>query len=282
MNLGVALQPKAMRCITFWSAAGSSGPPELDRPDFEPTDFPVNDITDSLTVEPAHTAERRQAANLLLQDRYGWRGYAGAHIPDFDGTNHLPLVATAKGQSVGTLTVSLDGPKGLGCEATFPDEVRALRDSGRRLCEFTRLAIHPEGGSRQAIASLFQVAYLVATRLGEADSVMLEVNPRHVAYYQRIIGAAVLAGERFHERAQAPAVLLSIACDDVRERISKGGSELPFVSTRRSLYSLALSPVEEAAILARIRRLVQTVGMDYPVVRFRMHASREPIVQAAC
>lgn len=282
MFLGVALQPIAMRCITFWSAVGGTGSLDVERPDFEPTDFPENDLTEALTVEPAHTEERREAANVLLQDRYGWRGYAGSNIPNFDGTNHLPLVATCRGQSIGTLTVSLDGPKGLGCETTFPEEVRALRDSGRRLCEFTRLAIHPEGGSRQAIASLFQVAYLVATKLGEADAVMLEVNPRHVAYYQRIIGAAVLAEERFHERAQAPAVLLSIACDDVRERISKGASALPVVSARRSLYTLALSPLEESAILSRIRQLVQTVGVDYPPFRFRMHASRERVVQAAC
>jgi hypothetical protein len=282
MFLGVALQPIAMRCITFWSAVGGTSPLDVERPDFEPTDFPENDLTEALTVEPAHTDERREAANLLLQDRYGWRGYAGAHIPNFDGTNHLPLVATCRGQSIGTLTVSLDGPKGLGCEATFPEEVRALRDSGRRLCEFTRLAIHPEGGSRQAIASLFQVAYLVATKLGEADAVMLEVNPRHVAYYQRIIGATVLAEERFHERAQAPAVLLSIACDDVRERINRGATALPVVSARRSLYTLALSPLEESAILSRIRQLVQTVGVDYPPFRFRMHASRERVVQAAC
>lgn len=271
-----------MRCITFWSASGNFGPLDSERPDFEPTDFPAADITDSLTIEPAHTAERREAANLLLQDRYGWRGYAGAHIPNFDGTNHLPLVATSGGQSVGTLTVSLDGPKGLGCEATFPEEVRALRDSGRRLCEFTRLAIHPEGGSRQAIASLFQVAYLVATRLGEADVVMLEVNPRHVAYYRRIIGATVLAGERFHERAQAPAVLLSIPFDIVRERIHQGGPEQSTVLKRRSLYSLALTSMEEDAILNRIGQLVQTVGVDYPPVRFRMHASRERLVQAFC
>lgn len=271
-----------MRCITFWSAGAGSGPVDLDRPDFEPTDFPDNDVTDALTVEPAHTDARREAASILLRDRYGWRGYAGAHIPDFDGTNHLPLVATCRGLAIGTLTVSLDGLKGLGCEATFPEAVGALRDAGRRLCEFTRLAIDPEAGSRQAIASLFQVAYLVATKLGEADTVMLEVNPRHVAYYQRIIGATVLAGERFHERAQAPAVLLSIACDDVRQRINMSASDLPVLAARRSLYSLALSPLEESAILARIRQLVQTVGVEYPPFRFRMHASREPVVQAVC
>jgi hypothetical protein len=271
-----------MRCITFWSAVDSPAFVDSERPDFEPTDFPDIDVSGLLSVEPANTVELRAAANLLLQDRYGWRGYAGANIPNFDGTNHLPLVATCKGQSVGTLTVSLDGPKGLGCEATFPEEVSALRESGKGLCEFTRLAVHPEAGSRQAIASLFQVAYLVATRLGEADAVMLEVNPRHVAYYQRIIGATVLAGERFHERAQAPAVLLSIACDEVRERISKGATQLPHMNARRSLYSLALSPAEENAILARIRQLVQTVRVDYPPVRFRVPASRELVVLAAC
>ncbi len=263
-----------MRCITFWFAEMAAVPPAGEGAEFEPTDFSVEDTADAVNIEPAHTPERRLAANELLQERYSWRGYAGSSIPSFDGTNHLPLVATCRGQSVGTMTVSLDGPTGLGCESTFPDEVRALRDSGRRLCEFTRLAIHPEGGSRQAIASLFQVAYLVATRLGEADVVLLEVNPRHVNYYRRIVGATVLAEERFHERAQAPAVLLAIACDEVRERISMRPDSPTLAATHRSLYSKALSATEEDAILARINRLVQTVGVDYPPFQFRMHGSR--------
>lgn len=263
-----------MRCITFWSAVSHVGSNAKDCADFVPTDFSVDDTPDAVTIDPAHTPARREAANVLLQERYGWRGYAGTTVPNFDGTNHLPLVATCRGQSVGTLTVSLDGPLGLGCESTFPDEVRAMRHSGYRLCEFTRLAIDPDGGSRQAIASLFQVAYLVATRLGEADAVMLEVNPRHVAYYRRVVGARVLAGERFHERAQAPAVLLAIACDDVRERINQAESSSPLAQARRFLYSNALTASEEDAILTRIRSLVQTVRVDYPPIHFRLPGTR--------
>ncbi len=243
--------------------------------DFEPSDFPPFRAAETVMVEPAHSPERRSDANNLLSTRYRYRGYAEVSLPAFDSCNHLPLVATCAGVSTGTLTVSLEGPLGLSCEATFPDEVQALRDAGHRLCEFTRLAIDPARGSRHVLASLFHVAYLVATRLGSADMVLLEVNPRHVGYYRRILGARVVGAQRFHQRVQAPAVLLSIKFEDVRDRIDQVTSSLTAPLPSRSLYTLAFSSNEEDAIVARIAEHVHTTGRRYEPFAFRLPLVRE-------
>ena len=42
------------------------------------------------------------------------------------------------------------------------------------------------------IAALFHVAYIIAHRLRGFDALVMEVNPRHVRYYERMLGARVL------------------------------------------------------------------------------------------
>ena len=40
------------------------------------------------------------------------------------------------------------------------------------------------------------------------DYVVIEVNPRHVRYYERMLGFEVIGPERMNPRVEAPAVLL--------------------------------------------------------------------------
>lgn len=264
--------------VTFNTAGLQRGSQDDGALDFDLSDFGALAGSDAVTVEPAHTPERRQAANRLLRERYRWRGYAEPSLPVSESTYHLPLVATCQGEPIGTLTVSLEGPQGLGCEALFPDEIQALRDAGLQLSEFTRLAIDPERGSRNALASLFHVAYLVASRLGKADTVLLEVNPRHVAYYRRILGARIVGGERFHPRVKAPAVLLAISFHDVRARIERVTGN-PLAAQAISFFSMAFTAAEEDAIVARIDTHVRTRGVQYEPFRFRMQATEARTVQ---
>ena len=154
---------------------------------------------------------------------------------------------------MGTLTVGLDGPLGLTAERTFPEEIGAFRRAGVRLSEFTRLAVDSDCASRHVLVSLFQVAYLAAARLGSADRVVMEVNPRHVAYYVRMLGAKVAGPVRNHAGAGAPAVLLCIAFEDVKQRIADFlGGMGDSSAAERSPYTMTLTPAEEAAILDRL------------------------------
>lgn len=203
-------------------------------------------------IESAHASLRRQAANHLLRERYAWRGYHSVSLPEGLSGSHFSLCATQDGKTIGTMTVGFENPYVLNCEDEFSHEVHTLRTSGLRLCEFTRLAIDPAAGSKAVLAALFHVAYIVAHRLRGVDTLLMEVNPRHVRYYQRMLGAHVFGSERMNTKVNAPAVLLRIDFAHVKSQIAAFSGRPAGASTERSLYSLAFSPVEEEGIMARL------------------------------
>ena len=127
---------------------------------------------------------------------------------------------------------------------------RRLTSSGdRQVAAFTRMEL------LAVLAALFHVAYIVAHRLRGMDSLLMEVNPRHVRYYQRMLGAHVVGGERMNAKVKAPAVLLSIDFSYVKSRIE--ASDLPIQGrpAERSLYSMAFARHEEEGIVARLMAL---------------------------
>lgn len=205
-------------------------------------------------IRAADTAGDRSSTNILIQRRYAWRGYQSGALPPAQTAHRITLTATDCGEAIGTITVGLDGPAGLHAEEVFADEVRAVRDEGRAVCEFTKLAIDPITGSKRVLASLFHVAYIIAHRVRGHDTLLIEVNPRHVAYYQRMLGCRVLCRGRINPRVQAPAVLLRLDFEHTRAQIERYGGRPELVASERSLYPYAFSRREEAGIIARLRR----------------------------
>ena len=53
----------------------------------------------------------------------------------------------------------------------------------------------------------------------DVTDVFIEVNPRHVGFYSRVLGFAVAAGEKFCERAGAPSVLLQLEIEALEKRL---------------------------------------------------------------
>lgn len=203
-------------------------------------------------IESAHTPVRRHSANQLLRERYAWRGYHGVKLPDDLSGSHFSLSATREGTTIGTMTVGFENPHVLNCEEAFAEEVHQLRMSGRRLCEFTRLAVDPGVGTKAVLAALFHVAYIVAHRLRGVDTLLMEVNPRHVRYYERMLGARVIGSERPNTKVNAPAVLLCLEFAYVKSQIERLAGKPAAVSSERSLYPLAFTRQEEAGIIARL------------------------------
>jgi len=204
-------------------------------------------------IKAADTASRRSLASRLIESRYGWRGYKTSGMPADATVHRFSLVAVEYDLTIGTLTVSMDGPESLAADDAFGPEMHAMRGQERRLCEFTKLAIDPTIGSKRVLAALFHVAYIVAHRLRGFDMLVIEVNPRHVRYYERMLGLTVLGNERMNRRVRAPAVLLGCEFSHIMEQIGEFGGQPERAETERSLYPLAFSLGEEAAIIARLK-----------------------------
>lgn len=211
--------------------------------------------TRRVCIEAAHAEHHHRGANRLLHQRYSWRGYRPVSLPGTAGGGageHFPLTASREGAVIGTLTVGFDGARGLNCDANFNREVQALRGEGLRLCEFTKLAVQAEEASAQVLAALFHVAFLAARKLLRVDLVLLEVNPRHVRYYQRVLGAEVVGQARNNARVDAPAVLLALASSHIRRQLDEAVWPGQPQAVSRSLYAQAFNRAEESDIVVRL------------------------------
>jgi hypothetical protein len=214
-------------------------------------------------IRAADTEGERSSANILINRRYSWRGYDVPSLPDADTLDRITLVASDEDTTIGTLSIGFDGAEGLFVEELFPREVRALRDSARTICEFTKLAMDAVLGSKRVLASLFHVAYIYAYRVKGFDCLLVEVNPRHVRYYERILGFKVMGPERTNRRVNAPAVLLCLDFAHTEEQIRKFGGCPQASVTERSLYPYAFSVDEEAGIVGRLKGSVDADRRRY-------------------
>lgn len=203
-------------------------------------------------IEWAAVGATRQSADHLLKSRYAWRGYHSVGLPRDQTADRMTLTATDGRETLGTITVGMDGASRLAAAETFPEEIAALRTASRRLCEFSKLAAEPSAGSKRLLATLFHVAYLVAHRIRAADTVVMEVNPRHVGFYCRMLGARVIGGPRLNRAVNAPSVLLRIDFADVSAEIATFGSRPELAASCRSLYPLAMSRVEEERMVVSL------------------------------
>lgn len=212
-------------------------------------------------IRSADSFVRRASANSLLRNRYAWRGYHTVSLPLDQTANRITLTASEDEHTIGTITIGLDGAEGLACEDVFAPEIKAMRANGQRICEFTKLAIDPLAGTKRVLAALFHVAYIVAHRLRGYDTLVMEVNPRHVRYYERMLGARVLGDERLNRGVNAPAVLLVIDFDYILQQIGEFAGQPERSSQERSLYPFAFSLAEEAGIIGRMMRAQTPASM---------------------
>lgn len=195
---------------------------------------------------------RRARASSLLERRYAWRGYSAVAL-DLRPDCRVTLAACAEEATVATITAGLDGDDGLYVGSLFGDEVRALRSEGRKLCEFTKLAVDESVRSHAVLGAIFHVACMYVLDLHGCTDVLIEVNPRHVRFYERMLGFKQLASERTDPRVNAPAVLLRLDLDHCASEIARLGGRRNTGVSERSFYPFFLPPEQAAEVVTRLR-----------------------------
>jgi len=165
------------------------------------------------------------------------------------------LQACRDGLVFGTVSLCFDSDFGLAADALYRPELDCYRAAGARLVELTRLAIDPRFGSKEVLGALFHLAYIHGALLRSASDVFIEVNPRHVMFYERMLHFRRVGDCKWCERVGALAQLLHVEVAHVREQIAEhGGHRKP---ARSSLYPYFFSKEEEKGLPARI--LHQTI-----------------------
>ncbi|RTL46845.1 MAG: long-chain N-acyl amino acid synthase [Burkholderiales bacterium] len=191
----------------------------------------------------------------LVERRYGDRGLSVTK-EKFSSRNEAgDIVCTARNGEhiVGTLSVRFDGKAGLHADALFAEELSDWRSAGVTLCEFGSLAVDRHShNAKRVLAQLFHLGYLHAHRKARIQRLVIEVNPRHVAFYRRYLGLLPFTTARHNPRVNAPAVLMSIDFETVREQIALWGGRPEALTQARCLYPLAWDEATEASMLAKL------------------------------
>jgi hypothetical protein len=212
---------------------------------FAPADLAIR------TASPLHHA----SAHHLVARRYAWRGYATTQLSTYS-EDALTICSAFQGErTVGTIAVRFASEQGLNADVVFAEELASLRASDLSICEFGRLAVDEDASdNKQVLAKLFHLAYLHAHRLAGCELLVIEVNPRHVAFYRRMLGFRVLSEVRLNPRVNAPAVLLSLDLREACQQIACFGGKAELASQTRTLYPYFYGADEEAAMLAKLRQ----------------------------
>lgn len=191
----------------------------------------------------------------LVARRYADRGLAlgGERFGSRSQDRDIVCTAHDGNRLLGTLTVRFDGADGLHADLLFAAELAGWRATGVRLCEFGSLAVDRQAhDARRLLSQVFHLAYLHAHRLAGCERGVIEVNPRHVAFYRRWLGWLPYSTARHNPRVNAPAVLMSFDFAAVRAQIARWGGRPELLAQARCLYPLAWDAATEAALLARL------------------------------
>ena len=206
-------------------------------------------------IRVATLSGRRREACTMVKRRYQGRGYT---IPSLGQDPHLStFIAYDEGVLVGTVSVRLDSEeKGLSADELYRPEIDALRSGGAKICEFTRLAVDRTAASKPVLAGLFHTAYLYAAVIRGITHAVIEVNPRHVAFYGRALSFYPIGDERMNTRVHAPAVLLCVPFATIAEGLAKYAGKPDVPGAGRSLFVYGFPPEDEPGVLNRLKGLV--------------------------
>jgi len=190
-------------------------------------------------------------ASALLERRYAWRGYSVQ--PLSHTRRRVTLSAQRDAATVATITAGIDGADGLFVEKLYPDCVEAIRRRGGKLCEFTKFAVDESVRSQALLGAIFHVACMYVLEVHRCTDALIEVNPRHVRFYEQMLGFSRAAEQRLDHSVSAPAVLMRLDLSHCAREIERlAGSGAPS-RRERSFYPHFFSRPVAEEVVQRLR-----------------------------
>ncbi|MFC1479105.1 hypothetical protein ACFL6F_00770 [Planctomycetota bacterium] len=195
------------------------------------------DDNEKFLFKVASDRETREKAYRLAYEVYSSCGLASdIHsdmvISPYDATFHTItiLAEDAEGNPASTFTLILDSAEGLPCDTIYREELKTLRDKGRHLVEVTRLAIAEKHKSaKMLLVTMFNLLSIYSRRVWKATDLVIEVNPRHRKYYERMLLFEQIGGLKSCSRVNGfPALLMRLDLYLSEEKSRKlGGTNIP-------------------------------------------------------
>lgn len=213
----------------------------------------------TIDVRLADCEGLRHEANALINRMYAWRGYGADHVLPANNDHQAVFTASMEDKVIATLTLTVDSPAGLSTDQTFREELDTLRQApGTSLCELTKFAVDPTTKSPSVLAGLFHVIFIYGMQRFDCTDLLIEVHPRHVRYYEAMLGFDCLGPAKVDESvswwpSDTPVQLMRLKVSDIGEQIIRFAGRTDKMG--RSLYPYFFSQDEEQEVAMRVARL---------------------------
>lgn len=171
-------------------------------------------------IYEATECERMAAVWKLAYDTYRAKDYCDSdkrgtlrHYRCLDCMEETKVFCLGReGVLEGTISVTVDGPRGLHTDFAFPLETTNVREeckaNGWKLASCWRIATLPENrGQAGVLMALIGRTIEYGIEIGIQEA-LFTFNPRHEKIYKHLVGLWKIAGPRSDKSVHAPAVLM--------------------------------------------------------------------------
>lgn len=244
-------QPPLFRQNENTVIALSSHQLQLGRTPLQPTQADGIRYKIRIARRPQHFEEAAQ----LVEKMYGSRGYQvqTEAEPERLVPELCMLVYDEDGAAVGTVTAGFGDPILLRADELYSTELSVMRQAGYRPMEMTRFAIDGHGmQSARILAAVINVAY-VCGKLAGFNRLVIELNPRHVPFYEKHFGFVRAGALRTCPRVNAPAILLALDFSYIAAEVARmAGSDGRLPEARKNLFRHFLDESAEKVLTERL------------------------------
>ena len=198
-----------------------------------------------LVISPVQSLDEFLASFELLYKQYLKYGYAkkNSYGLRFSLRDLLPetmtFVARDGKKLVGTVSIISNSVAGLPSKAIFKKEVEKLELGGKIIAEGTRFACVDDASSKGLNSTAFNLLkwFFQWGQVRKVHDLILVINPRHLVFWEKILGFEVLAEQEDYVYANgAPGILMRYNVEQANKdyNVTRAGKKMLFQSPYES------------------------------------------------
>lgn len=214
--------------------------------------------SNNFTIKVANTLEERAEVFRLGYQVYLEKGFIKENdnqwfVQEYDNYPSTLILAVKDKlkKIVGSITLVFKDERSLPAERIYGEEINQLACSGKKILEICRNVISPDyRNSKEILILMFNYLCIYSYHVKNYDSMVIEVNPRHKGYFEKLLKFKEIGGAKLCPSVQyAPATLLVMNLkDDYYADVMRFSEDKSSDKKERSLYSYFLKANQEKLV----------------------------------
>jgi len=222
-----------------------------------------------LTIRLANNLEDRQKVFRLAYQVYFEKGFTVKNTNewyiqnyDMDSNTAILMVTDVKNEIVGSVTLVFNERSHLPAEKIYKNELNSVKKRIGKIAEISRLTVSPDyRNSKDVLILLFNYLAIFVDLVKNYSGLVIEVNPRHKAFYKELLGFEEIGTEKACPSVQdAPASLLLLTVSKYRQEVMRHQNIIKQNKKTRSLYPYFINTEQERLVAKYLKKQVRSMS----------------------